>query len=618
MRPRLFAPFFVGLILLLVSACQNSVQQPSCFSIIPDGVSVTCGVLDVPEDYAQPDKGSIHLHYAVVHKANSTPTADPVVFLAGGPGEHTIDSMPLAAFAPYLENHDVVLFDQRGVGKTEPALECPAYAEAVLKAVETRDSVVEIEAVKACLTSLRQTGVNLAAYTTANNARDLDQLRQHLGYSQWNLLASSYGTQLALTAAPDTPAGIRAIILDSIYPVEKPLFDERSVNGAAVLDSLFAACAAQADCASHFPNLHESFIQLIDQLDTSPVSLRLTTTAGQTVDAQLTGAIFASLVYNMLYNPATIVRIPQMITDTASGNYAAISEGVIHFSLLLESTTFGMQFAVLCNDETPFDTDGAVQASDYPGMDAYFQQRKTVVMSICKDFAPTTPSEQSNQPITTPIPTLILSGAFDPVTPSVWAEAVAQTLPNSFYVQFPTLGHGIALDACPAQIAVAFLNTPTKQPDTSCVQPLATMQFTIRPEAYTLVPFNSQNFGLSGVYPEGWIHREEADFYQDESRFTSLIYINYRAKSLDAVMQQILPSYQLTTPPPLLRTYPTDELTFNLYQFVWQQRLTITLAMAEKDGDTYMVALASPMSDHPALYDLVLLPALDQLRLTGS
>jgi hypothetical protein len=164
-------------------------------------------------------------------------------------------------------------------------------------------------------------------------------------------------------------------------------------------------------------------------------------------------------------------------------------------------------------------------------------------------------------------------------------------------------------------MAVAFLNNPASPPDDTCISAMGSLQFAVRQTGYALVPFTNETHGISGLYPEGWIHPEAADFYQDATRFTSLIYINYREKTPEQVMEQILPSYQLDAVPPLMRTYDAPALDFNLYQFIWQQRLTITLAVAEADGDTYMVALASPMADHPTLYSLVLLPALDALTL---
>lgn len=612
---RLTSIVFCLFALSLLTACQSQTAPPDCVSGVPDGYSVRCGSLEVPEDYAEPDGQMIRLHYAVIHRENTSTAPDPIVFLAGGPGERVLDSMSITAFTPYLETRDLILFDQRGVGRSEPALACPEHREAVLTFAETNDPALEVDGVRACFARLQTEGVDLSAYTTVNNARDLDQLRQALGYETWNLLASSYGTQLALTAARDFPAGVRAIVLDSVYPLEKPLFDERAVNGAEALDAVFDACSGSPACYEAFPDLRATFNQTVERLNAEPAHVLLTTTDGRVVNARLNGEVFANLVYIMLFKSSMIPRIPQVIVDTASGNFAALNEGVAYFMLLLDSITYGMQYAFLCNDEVAYDAAGDIQSTAFAGLDSYVQTRKTVMFGICDGFIDSDPPALQNQPIITDIPTLILAGTFDPITPAKWSEALGQSLPNSVYVEYPSLAHGIALDECPAQMAVAFLNNLTSQPDETCISTMEPLRFAVRQAEYALVPFTSEAHGISGLYPEGWIHRDEADFYQDESRFTSLIYINYREKAPQQVMEQILPSYQLDAVPPLLRTYETKTLDFDLYQFIWQQRLTITLAVAETAGDTYMVALASPITDHPTLYSLVLLPALDALML---
>lgn len=615
MAQRLLASIVFCLLgLSLLTACQSQPTPPSCVSSVPDGYSVRCDSLEVPEDYAEPDGQTIRLHYAVIHRQNASTAPDPVVFLAGGPGERTLDTVTIAAFAPYLQTRDLILFDQRGVGRSEPALACPEHREAMLTFAETNDPNTEIEAVRACFARLQSEGVDLSAYTTANSARDLDRLRQTLGYDQWNLLASSYGTQLALTAARDAPEGIRAIVLDSVYPPEKSLFDERALNGAEALDAVFDACSQDSACAEAFPDLATSFNQTVERLDAEPVLVVLTTTDGRVVNARLTGELFANLTYIMLFKSNLIARIPQMIADTETGNYAALNEGVAYFTLLLDGITYGMQYTFLCNDEVVNDSDGAIQTTAYAGLNAYVQTRKGAMFEICDGFSAPSARPQ-NQPIIMDIPTLILAGTFDPITPAKWGSALAQALPNSFYAEYPALSHGIALDACPAQMAVAFLNNPASPPDDTCISAMGSLQFAVRQTDYALTPFTNETHGISGLYPEGWIHPEAADFYQDATRFTSLIYINYRDKTPEQVMEQILPSYQLDAVPPLMQTYDAPALDFNLYQFIWQQRLTITLAVAEADGDTYMVALASAMADHPTLYSLVLLPALDALTL---
>jgi pimeloyl-ACP methyl ester carboxylesterase len=69
------------------------------------------------------------------------------------------------------------------------------------------------------------------------------------------------------------------------------------------------------------------------------------------------------------------------------------------------------------------------------------------------------------------LPTLILAGEYDPVTPARWAQVAQETLPNSYYVEMPRGGHGVSfVDECGARVVRAFLNRPGRRPNTSCME----------------------------------------------------------------------------------------------------------------------------------------------------
>ena len=96
-------------------------------------MEIQCGYLIVPEDRENPER-TIRLHVAVVSSRSSTPAPDPVIFLAGGPGVYTLffAHEHIETFEDILNERDLILFDQRGVGYSEPALDCPETEEARL------------------------------------------------------------------------------------------------------------------------------------------------------------------------------------------------------------------------------------------------------------------------------------------------------------------------------------------------------------------------------------------------------------------------------------------------------------------------------------------------------
>src|SRR5690606_39073830 len=96
----------------------------------------------------------------------------------------------------------------RGTGYSQPFLGCYGDEEA-------EDNLAYA---RLCHADLTAQGIRLNAYTSAENAADIADLRVALGYEQVNLYGISYGTRLALTIMRDHPQGIRSVVLDSVYP----------------------------------------------------------------------------------------------------------------------------------------------------------------------------------------------------------------------------------------------------------------------------------------------------------------------------------------------------------------------------------------------------------------
>ena len=82
------------------------------------------------------------------------------------------------------------------------------------------------------------------------------------------------------------------------------------------------------------------------------------------------------------------------------------------------------------------------------------------------------------EPVVSRIPTLVLTGQYDPITPPAWGQLAAETLGNSFYYEFPGFGHGVSFDGpCGLDIVLEFLSDPSKEPDSSCFDVLAGPDF---------------------------------------------------------------------------------------------------------------------------------------------
>lgn len=466
------------------SATWPRFETSTCPFRVPGGLAVTCGYLTVPEDRSQPDSRNIQLAVAIVSARGPAPRPDPLVYLSGGPGSSALVNATRFAtgWSWLLTNRDFVVFDQRGTGFSRPALDCPELghlASDLLGREVTRAEKVraEVDTALSCRNRLVSEGVNVAGYTSAASAADLEDLRVALGYEQWNLFGISYGTRLALTTMRDYPGGIRSVVLDSVYPVQANLFTEMPANLKRSLQTLFDHCAANPACNQSYPNLEQVFYEVVDQLNAQPVTVwPRSPSTGQAIKVRVDGTELISLMFRLFYDTRSLALLPQMIYDIHRGSHDLLTS-LEQRRLGRSSGRFshGTYFSVECGEEIVFATREEVDATRtaYPRLQPFFEgipENTPEIFRLCEGWGMRYPPSIENAPVVSDIPTLILAGEYDPITPPAWGRLAAETLSRSYVYEFPNTGHAvIGRGACPQQIIRSFLDGPAQPPDTSCV-----------------------------------------------------------------------------------------------------------------------------------------------------
>jgi hypothetical protein len=141
---------------------------------------------------------------------------------------------------------------------------------------------------------------------------------------------------------------------------------------------------------------------------------------------------------------------------------------------------------VTCSDLLPFASRDAVQAeaARYP---AALSQAGVVFndthFDICATWTTAPPNPLENQPVVSAIPTLILAGEYDPVTPPSWGQLAADTLANAHFFEVSGTSHGVLFaNPCAAGIARDFLDAPLTAPDAACIANQWGPEFIIREE----------------------------------------------------------------------------------------------------------------------------------------
>lgn len=499
-------------------------EAPCAFTVVTE-LDISCGYLVVPEDRQAPDNGrQVRIHVARVRSDGADAPADPIVYLDGGPGGESLDALQFSlgpTWSDFVANRDMIFFDQRGVGHSEPSLECTETRQLTFDVIDEDLSAeeylsLEFEALERCRQRLLADGVDLTQYTSEENAADVADLRIALGIDEWNLLGISYGTRLAETVMRDHPEGIRSVILDSSYTPDTDLIESAPRNFARALDVFFTGCAIDVACNAAYPNLEERLFALVERLDADPITARVRDVFTQErYDAVVDGQAVLGTVFQGLYSAEIIPVLPQMVAELEQDDTSTLALLATNNLANGAFFSYGMHLSVQCNEEVPFTDEAAVTAAaaSDPRLVDFFAEASNIgpaIYPICGMWQSGTADPVENEPVTSDLPTLVMAGQYDPITPPEWGVGAARTLPNSTYVEFPGVGHGASLSGdCPEAVALAFIDDPLAELDRSCVNTMEGPAFVVPGVAappIELVPFEETVFGITvtGVVPAGW------------------------------------------------------------------------------------------------------------------
>ena len=460
----------------------------------------SCGYLVVPENRSRPSSRTIRLMVAKYPAHSPEKRPDPVVYLAGGPG----DIAPLEAngfiAADFIRDRDIVVMSQRGTMFSEPALTCAPLDEFArellgLRFYSAATERAHLAATEICHRELAATGADLSAYNSTESAADFADLRKVLGFAAWNVYGTSYGSYLALTIMRDHSRGIRSIVLNSVLPTTYTIPANWQITRRG-FNNLFQACVAEAACNAAHPHLEETFTRQVNKLEAEPLTTTVRDSAThKDVNVVLDGGALIDWLRNQTYAVPLMRAAPDRIDGLASGRPEAIEAIATDRASRapppgpdVPALGYGLSLGVTCREDYPFATQEDLAAAgreafpDYPAS----IQREGVggwayVNQDCRDVwkVPAAP-EAMRRPVASSIPTLLIAGSFDTLTSLAGAKAVAASLSNATMISIPGVGHTVAPQSPCAQAAiVSFLANPSA-PDTSCVGALKPPSFTSR------------------------------------------------------------------------------------------------------------------------------------------
>jgi pimeloyl-ACP methyl ester carboxylesterase len=465
----------VVLLALAALAWPASSPASSALSFIPcaGAPGFSCAQLPVPLDRQGAAQGTISL--SVERKlAGTAPSASAMIALAGGPGQ---PALPFAEFtavsmAPALRARDLLVFDQRGTGSSDP-IGCPAL-----------ESFNPAPVSRIFADCAAQIGPARGGFTTQESVQDIEALRQAGGYSKLVLYGTSYGTKVALEYAERYPQHVEALVLDSVVPSDGP--EAFALPTFQALDGVIKELCSGTLCTGITPEPLADLSQLIGRLRRHALKGSVYDGLGRRHQTTIDELRLLEVLEAGDLNPALRALLPAAVRSALRQDpgpllrLQALSEGLIPnvptaraAASSTATETDEALFVVTTCEEAPFPWNRANSASGRLAEAlAYlhaqpasafgpFDAATALGASLVED-CDAWPDASPPPPAPTglpDVPTLILSGSQDLRTPTSNAQRVAAAIPGAQVEVVPFTGHSVIgsdLTGCAAKAVAAF------------------------------------------------------------------------------------------------------------------------------------------------------------------
>ncbi|MCI0411278.1 alpha/beta fold hydrolase [bacterium] len=396
------------------------------------------GELIVPENRNGKSSRVITLRF-VKFASTAKGQRSPIVYLAGGPGGSGIDAARGSRFPLFMamrEFGDVIAFDQRGTGMSEPDISCKETYLVPLNEPLDRAVAGKIlaDSARACFQRLQEQGIDLSSYNTRENAADLNDLRIALKSPRLTLWGISYGTHLSLAAMKYHGDFIDRVILAGLEPLHHTY--KLPADQQKLLATIAELATKDPKVAASVPDLMSSLQQLLKTLEHEPQVVSLTHPQnGMTAQIKVGKFDLQYALAGMLVGPETFAGMPDFISRLEKSDWTALA-------LLTAQNRMGeapnaMSIAMDCSS-----------GANREWSQEIAQQAKNAMLgdAINFPFPEICPSDLDlgddfRKPVTSNIPALLISGTLDGRTPPSNAEAVAAHLKNSQHLVIEGAGH---------------------------------------------------------------------------------------------------------------------------------------------------------------------------------
>jgi len=417
--------------------------------------AVECGLITVPENRERDDSRLIQLHFvriAAWGEEEDSHREDPVIYLTGGPGVGVDTYVERLKDHSVAEFRDLYILEQRGIGASTDFCELYANVAPSQTAATSMDemAIEGAERMRLCFQEAAGQGVDLSGYNTVENARDVKALREALGFESWNVWGISYGSHLGQMLLRQDPDGVRAIVLDAIVPNDiHGLF-----NYGRIFSQVVSNFAETCDDGALCEGLEERVWSTMESMRDDPVILQIDESeVFPSGELWIPPAIVAYLPFSMAYEQSEHPAIPAVINavanfaETRDPKIIAGAEAILASADESDealSLSQAMSNAIRCNDGYVHEALAAYDETPPGRWDGFLGTREgqAYTARVCEEEGLAPRNRADYALVQTDVPTLIVNGDWDPVTPPWLAEYIHEAMPGSRLIITPYAGHG--------------------------------------------------------------------------------------------------------------------------------------------------------------------------------
>jgi pimeloyl-ACP methyl ester carboxylesterase len=434
--------------------------EPFTLPFEGQNVAGELGRLVVRENRSNPRSNLIELAFVRLKSTAENP-GYPVVYLDGGPGSSAINiaRVPdyMRVFMKLREAGDVILLDQRGIGRSKPNLMRLSTESLPVDVFSNTDSALRAfkERTADAANHFRSQGVDIQAYNTIESAHDVDDLRKALGTEKLNLVGFSYGTHLGLACIRYHGANLNRVVL---IGTEGPDHTNKlPATSDASLKRLAQLAASAPELEGKVPDLFGMLREVLARLEKQPVTVQVTDQrTRKPVDITIGKTGLQFLIMRDLGDSNDLPIFPAWLYTMHKGDYSILSRfaerrynqfgaGISLMTVVMDSSS-GTTKARTAKIEEEAKTALLGHMVNFP-----FPDVGEVVGN--PDLG-----DKFRSPIHTSVPTLFISGSLDNNTPPFQADEVRRTFRKSTHLVVENAGHeSMLVDARVQQTIVEHL-----------------------------------------------------------------------------------------------------------------------------------------------------------------